>query len=32
LIDCQVHTPYLEGFGAKMIPRTDFIQRLRSLL
>jgi len=32
LIDCQVHTSYLESFGAKMVPRTDFIERLRSLI
>lgn len=28
LIDCQVYTEHLEGLGARMIPRTDFIQRI----
>jgi leucyl/phenylalanyl-tRNA--protein transferase len=32
LIDCQVYTKYLESFGARMIPRKEFIQRLRSLI
>ncbi len=26
LIDCQVYTEHLESLGARMIPRTDFIQ------
>ena len=28
LIDCQVYTEHLESLGARMIPRTDFIQRI----
>jgi leucyl/phenylalanyl-tRNA--protein transferase len=32
LIDCQVYTKYLESFGARMIPRKDFIQRLKKLI
>lgn len=28
LIDCQVYTPYLESFGAEMIPRDDFVSRI----
>ena len=32
LIDCQVYTEYLESFGARMIPRKDFIQRLKKLI
>lgn len=28
LIDCQVYTEHLESMGARMIPRTDFIQQL----
>jgi leucyl/phenylalanyl-tRNA--protein transferase len=32
LIDCQVYTEYLESFGARMIPRKDFIQRLKELI
>lgn len=28
LIDCQVHTDYLESMGATMIPRTRFIELL----
>ncbi len=32
LIDCQVYTPHLESLGAEMIPREDFVQRLRHLL
>lgn len=31
LIDCQVYTEHLESLGAIMIPRTDFIQKLKSL-
>ena len=30
LIDCQVYTSHLESLGARMIPRTEFIQCLRS--
>lgn len=29
LIDCQVYTEHLESLGAKMIPRTDFMQLVR---
>ena len=29
LIDCQVYTEYLESFGARMIPRKEFIQQLK---
>lgn len=32
LIDCQVHTEYLEKLGAKMIPRQDFIVLLQQLI
>ena len=32
LIDCQVYTPYLESFGAKMIDRTEFVQMLKRLV
>jgi leucyl/phenylalanyl-tRNA--protein transferase len=32
LIDCQVHTDHLERMGAKMIPRTEFMQLLEALL
>ncbi|MBK5273393.1 MAG: leucyl/phenylalanyl-tRNA--protein transferase [Bacteroidia bacterium] len=32
LIDCQVHTEYLESFGARMIERKEFIQLLNVLI
>jgi len=32
LIDCQVYTEYLESFGARMIPRKEFILLLQNLL
>jgi leucyl/phenylalanyl-tRNA---protein transferase len=32
LIDCQVHTEYLESFGARMIDRTEFIEKLKLLI
>jgi leucyl/phenylalanyl-tRNA--protein transferase len=32
LIDCQVYTEYLESFGARMIERKNFIQRLGELI
>lgn len=32
LIDCQVYTEYLESFGARMIPRKEFIKFLQNLL
>lgn len=28
MIDCQVYTSYLAGFGARMIPRAEFLKRL----
>lgn len=30
LIDCQVYTAHLESLGARMIPRTQFIQLLKA--
>jgi leucyl/phenylalanyl-tRNA--protein transferase len=32
LLDCQVYTKYLEGFGARMIPRSAFIQLLKKYI
>lgn len=32
LIDCQVYTPYLESFGARMIPRKEFIKEIQNLV
>ena len=32
LIDCQVHTEHLERFGAREIPREDFLARLATSL
>lgn len=32
LIDCQVHTTYLESLGAEYIPREEFIQHLNQSL
>jgi leucyl/phenylalanyl-tRNA---protein transferase len=32
LIDCQVYTEYLESMGARMIPRADFLDRLKVLV
>jgi len=32
LIDCQVYTEYLESFGARMIARKDFIQKIKLLI
>ena len=32
LIDCQVYTEHLESLGARMIPRTEFLQRLKKLI
>lgn len=32
LIDCQVYTEYLESFGARMIPRTEFCKKLDALI
>lgn len=31
-VDAQVHTPHLERFGAKEIPRSDYLQRLEKAL
>ena len=32
LIDCQVYTEYLESFGARMIDRAEFIEKLKLLI
>jgi len=32
LIDCQVYTEYLESFGARMIERKEFVQKLNDLV
>jgi leucyl/phenylalanyl-tRNA--protein transferase len=32
LIDCQVYTEHLESLGARMIPRSEFIHKLRKLI
>lgn len=32
LIDCQVYTEHLENLGARMIPRTEFIALLKTLV
>ena len=32
LIDCQVYTPYLESFGARMISGNEFTQLLQNLI
>ena len=32
LIDCQVYTEYLEGFGARMIPRSEFVSLLKEFI
>lgn len=32
LIDCQVHTEYLESMGARMIPRKKFLELLDDLI
>ncbi|MBS1602762.1 MAG: leucyl/phenylalanyl-tRNA--protein transferase [Bacteroidetes bacterium] len=32
LIDCQVYTEHLESLGARMIPRSEFVKKLSSLL
>lgn len=32
VIDCQVYTEHLESLGAKMIPRTEFMQLLKEAL
>jgi leucyl/phenylalanyl-tRNA--protein transferase len=32
LIDSQIHTPYLESFGAKHITRDDYLQKVKEAL
>ncbi len=32
MIDCQVHTQHLERFGARFIPRAEFLERLAAAL
>lgn len=32
MIDCQMQTPHLASFGARDIPRADFMRRLRELV
>jgi leucyl/phenylalanyl-tRNA--protein transferase len=32
MIDCQMNTAHLARFGAREIPRADFIARLESLV
>ncbi|HMG69316.1 MAG TPA: hypothetical protein VK588_16575, partial [Chitinophagaceae bacterium] len=32
LIDCQVYTEHLESLGARMIPRKEFIAKLKELI
>ncbi len=32
LIDCQVYTDYLKSFGARMIPRKEFVQLVQNLV
>lgn len=32
LIDCQVHTRHLERFGAREIPRSDYLERIADLV
>lgn len=32
LIDCQVHTTHLESMGARLIPRTEFLELLKKSL
>jgi leucyl/phenylalanyl-tRNA--protein transferase len=31
-VDCQVHTPHVERFGARAWPRARFLERLRATL
>ena len=31
LVDCQMHTPHLARFGAREIPRADFLAELQPL-
>jgi leucyl/phenylalanyl-tRNA--protein transferase len=32
LIDCQVYTPYLESFGARMVDREEFIKMINKFI
>ncbi len=32
LIDCQVHTDHLERFGAREVPRAEFLTELKDAL
>jgi leucyl/phenylalanyl-tRNA--protein transferase len=32
MIDCQMYTPHLASLGAKLIPRNEFISRLKELI
>jgi leucyl/phenylalanyl-tRNA--protein transferase len=32
MIDCQMHTPHLASLGARPIPRSEFLRRLRELV
>jgi leucyl/phenylalanyl-tRNA--protein transferase len=32
MIDCQMHTPHLASLGAKLMPRDEFIARLKELV
>ncbi|MDP2238709.1 MAG: leucyl/phenylalanyl-tRNA--protein transferase [Burkholderiales bacterium] len=32
MIDCQMKTPHLEAFGAREIPRSEFMRRLQELV
>lgn len=32
LIDCQVYTEYLESFGARMIERKEFVERINKMI
>ena len=32
LVDCQQETRHLASFGARPIPRSDFVQRLKELI
>jgi leucyl/phenylalanyl-tRNA--protein transferase len=31
-VDAQVHTPHLERFGARLVPRADYLTRLEAAL
>jgi leucyl/phenylalanyl-tRNA--protein transferase len=32
LIDCQMNTAHLARFGARELPRSDFLQRVKDLV